>query len=86
VPVSSFRFESPLVGIIKSEKGYEGWYAPESQNTYGVRVRVSPEELKRLNKAEVNGERFRPRVVDGAFELHGLGGAGTPVRWSLSRG
>jgi len=39
-----------------------------------------------LNRAEVNGNRVRPRVVDGAFELRGLGGAGTPVRWSLSRG
>ena len=85
LPVSSFRFESPLLGIIKSADGYEGWYAPQSQNTYSIRVRLSPEELKRLGRAEVNGNRFRTRIVDGAIEMRGLGGAGTPVKWALTQ-
>src|SRR5260370_37955141 len=25
LPLSSFRFESPLLGLIKSARGYEGW-------------------------------------------------------------
>jgi len=86
LPVPAFRFESPLVGIIKTANGYEGWYAPQTQNTYSVRVKLSPEELKRLGRAEVNGNRYRSRIVDGAIELRGLGGAGTQVKWSLSRG
>ena len=86
LPMSSFRFESPLIGIVKSAQGYEGWYSPLAQNTYSVRVKLSADELKRLTRAEVNGNRYRARVVDGAIELRGLGGAGTPVRWSLSRG
>jgi len=35
---------------------------------------------------EVNGNKYRARVVDGAIELRGFGGAGTPVRWAISRG
>jgi hypothetical protein len=35
---------------------------------------------------EVNGNRIRPRVVDGSVELRGQGGGGAPLRWSLSRG
>src|SRR5438034_3483592 len=26
--------ESPLLGLVKSGRGYEGWYAPSSQNTW----------------------------------------------------
>jgi hypothetical protein len=84
--MSAFRFESPLVGIVKSAQGYEGWYSPQAQNTYSVRVKLSADELKRLTRADVNGNHYRARVVDGAVELRGLGGGGTPVRWSLSRG
>jgi hypothetical protein len=86
LPLSSFRFESPLLGLVKSVRGYEGWYAPSTQNTWSVRVKLTAEEMKRLNRAEVNGNRVRPRVVDGAFELRGQGGGGTPLRWSLSHG
>jgi hypothetical protein len=86
LPLSLFRFESPLLGIAKSAQGYEGWYAPQASNTYGVRVKLPPEDVKRLNRAEVNGNRVRARVVDGALELRGLGGGGAPLRWSLLRG
>jgi hypothetical protein len=86
LPLSSFRFESPLLGIVKSSGGYEGWYAPTTQNTWSVRVKLTADELKHLTRAEVNGNRVRARVADGALELRGLGGGGTPFRWSLSRG
>lgn len=85
LPLSTFRFESPLLGIIKTANGYEGWYAPQSQNTYSIRIKLSAGELKELGRVEVNGNRYRSRVVDGAIELRGLGGAGTPVKWTLSR-
>ena len=86
LPVSSFRLESPLMGVIKSATGYEGWYSPQSQNTYTIRVKLLPDELKRFGRVEVNGNKYRARVVDGAIELRGFGGAGTPVRWAISRG
>jgi len=86
LPLSSFRFESPLLGLVKSARGYEGWYAPSSQNTWSVRIKLTGEEMKRLSRADVNGNRVRPRVVDGAFELREQGGGGAPLRWSLSRG
>jgi len=86
LPVASFRFESPLLGLVKSARGYEGWYAPQAQNTWIVRIKLTAEEMKRLTRAEVNGNRYRARIVDGAIELRGLGGAGTPLRWSLSHG
>lgn len=86
LPLESFRFESPLLGLIKSAKGYEGWYNPSVRNTWSLRLSLAEEEAKRLQRAEVNGMRVRPRVNQGIVELRGEGGAGTAFRWILSRG
>ena len=86
LPMSSFRFESPLLAVVKSAQGYEGWYSPLTANTWSVRVKLPTDEMKRMTRAEVNGNRYRARIVNGALEMRGSGGAGTQLRWSLSRG
>ena len=86
LPLEAFRFESPLLGLIKTPKGYEGWYNPSVRNTWSVRLSLSPEQAKRLDHAEVNGMRVRPHVNQGTIELRGEGGAGSAFRWSLFRG
>jgi hypothetical protein len=86
LPLESFRFESPLLGVIKTAKGYEGWYNPSTRNTWSLRFSLPIEDAKRLQKAEVNGMRVRPHVNPGTIELRGEGGAGSAFRWSLFRG
>ena len=86
LPLASFRFESPLLGLVKSAQGYEGWYAPSVQNTYSVRLTLSADELKHLQHVEVNGNKVRPRVADNTIELRGTGGAGAQLRWSATHG
>jgi Glycosyl hydrolase 36 superfamily, catalytic domain len=86
LPLSSFRFESPLLGLIKSERGYEGWYNPTTRNTLSVRLIAPAEEVKRLQRIEVNGNKVRPRMAEGALELRGEGGEGNPLKWSAFRG
>jgi hypothetical protein len=86
VPLAAFRFESSLLGLIKSERGYEGWYDPTTRNTLSVRLSAPPEEMKRLQRVEVNGNKIRPRLADGAIEIRGEGGDGSPLQWSAFRG
>ena len=85
LPLDAFRFESPLLGLIKTAKGYEGWYNPSVRNTWTLRLSLSLDEAKRLQRAEVNGLKVRARVNEGTIELRGEGGAGNGFRWSLSR-
>ena len=85
LPLPSFRFDSPLLGLVKSTRGYEGWYAPLTRNTWSIRLRVGADEAKHLQRVEVNGNRIRPRMIDGAIELRGEGGGGNPLRWSAFR-
>ena len=86
LPLESFRFESPLLGVIKTAKGYEGWYNPSVRNTYSISLSLSAEDAKRLQKAEVNGMKVRAHTNERTIELRGEGGAGSAFRWSLSRG
>jgi hypothetical protein len=85
LPLDYFRFESPLLGVIKTAKGYEGWYNPSMRNTWSVRLSLSVDEAKHLQRAEVNGMRVRPRVKPGIIEVRGEGGAGSAFRWALLR-
>jgi len=85
LPLTSFRFESPLLGMSKSAQGYEGWYNPSAHGTYLIRLKVPAEAAKGLSRLEVNGKKTDARIVEGAFEMQGQGGVGTPLRWSVRR-
>ncbi|MBV9181489.1 MAG: hypothetical protein JO356_09255 [Acidobacteria bacterium] len=85
LPLSTFRFDSPLLGLAKNSGGYEGWYNPVSQNTWSIRIAAAGDEAKHWSRVEVNGNRIHPRLVDGALEIRGVGGAGHPLRWTVSR-
>ena len=38
LPLETYRFETPLVGLAKTPKGYEGWYAPLVAGTWEIRL------------------------------------------------
>jgi hypothetical protein len=86
LPLDSFRFESPLLGFTKTAQGYEGWYNPSVQNTWSVRLMLAADEAKHLNRIEANGRRVRAHVDQGTIEVRGEGGAGSAMRWSITRG
>jgi len=56
LPGESYRFESPLIGVIKSAGGsFEGWYAPSQAGTWSININLPLATLKRLTEAQVNG-------------------------------
>jgi hypothetical protein len=87
LPVDAYRFESPLLGLVKSSSGYEGWYSPSRSGTWTIRLSVPAEEARWLPRAEVNGARIHPsRSADGWFEFKGPSAPARPLRWSLRKG
>ena len=86
IPALDFGFDSPLIGLTKSSRGYEGWYNPTTENTWIIRLFLPADEAKHLSHVEVNGNHIHVRVVDNAIEMRGLGGAGRPLHWAVSRG
>jgi hypothetical protein len=81
----SYRFASPLLGLVKSSRGYQGWYEPTGEpRTWTIHLTLPAEETRGLERAEVNGTQVSAsRRPDGAIELKGQGGRGKPLRWSL---
>ncbi len=84
LPLDSFRFESSLVGLLKTARGYEGWYNPSVRKTWRVRLRFSANEAVKLKQVSINGKRARARFEENVIDLLGEGGEGSPLRWSLT--
>jgi hypothetical protein len=85
IPLESYRFDSPLLGVVKSHRGYEGWYAPTGGNgTWTVTLRLPDEESERFTNTEVNGEKGPiQRGANGEIALKGEGGPVRSLRWSV---
>jgi len=86
LPLESYNFESPLLGIAKSKTGYEGWYAPAAPGEWTLHVTLPDGEAGHPMNAEINGKRSRVTVgANGAVKLTGSSAPGKPLRWSLRR-
>jgi hypothetical protein len=82
LPFHSYAFTSPLLGIKKSSRGYEGRYAPVVEGTWVVTLRLSGPDAARLKRVEVNGDK-RPlvRSAEGVVTIEGKSAPGKPLRW-----
>jgi hypothetical protein len=86
LPLPEYRFESPLLGLIKTSSGFEGWYSPSQPGAWTIRLQLPPEEARLLTRLEVNGARVRrPQAPGGRIEFRGDSAPGRPLRWSLRR-
>jgi hypothetical protein len=86
LPGTAYRFESPLVGVIKSAGGsFEGWYAPSQAGLWSIKISLPQATLSRLAKAEVNGASVAiEKGPDQALHLKGKSAPGRPLRWRLA--
>jgi len=58
LPLESYRFESPLVGMIKGPAGYEGWYAPAMAGEWRIRLQL-PEDMIEVRGRSTPGKPMR---------------------------
>jgi len=83
IPKALWSFRSKLVGLEKTAKGYEGWYAPQKAGRYTIRLKVTAEEVI-LRALTVNGTVGAPSLSEQRIQFQGEGSADKPLRWSLS--
>jgi len=85
LPVEEYRFDSPLVGVVKKQGRFEGWYAPSRAGEWTIEIAVPEETAKLLTHVEVNGKRSAiERREDGAIVVSGSSAPGKALRWVLS--
>jgi hypothetical protein len=86
LPLESYSFESPLLGVSKSKVGYEGWYAPAAAGEWTFDVALPESGAGHRMYVEINEKRSRVVVqAGGVIRLRGFSGPGKPLRWSLRR-
>jgi hypothetical protein len=86
LPLASYRFETHLVGLVKTAAGYDGWYAPSVAGTWEIHLALPAPDARGLSRVEVNGKRIHATPAsDGAIVLTGDNSAGRPLHWSVRR-
>jgi hypothetical protein len=84
LPVESYRFDSPLVGVVKASRCYEGWYMPSRSGTWKLEIVLPEETAKAVSSMRVNGKQSSIEWhADGTIILSGLGTSERPLRWAL---
>jgi hypothetical protein len=81
LPLDTYRFESALLGFVKTETGYHGWYAPQVAGNWSVTIRLPENDVSQLSILEINGEA--QAVSNHIIQFSGHSEAGQPLRWSL---
>ena len=84
LPLAAYSFDSPLVGIRKSNGQYEGWYAPLVAGIWKITLRLPGDESNRITRLEINGRKsaFTPGA-DRTIVFKGESEPGSPLRWSV---
>jgi hypothetical protein len=86
LPIDSYRLDSPLVGVVKTEAGFEGWYAPSRTGKWTVRITVPEDATAKFSHAKVNRKRISlKKLPNGMIEIAGEGSAQKPMRWTLDK-
>jgi hypothetical protein len=85
LPLQSYRFVSPLLGLVKMKGRYEGWYAPFSRTAdWTISFKLPDRESRLSHKLEVNGKKDAATFAsDGTIRISGRGGPSEPLRWAL---
>lgn len=85
LPLQSYRFVSPLLGLEKAVTGYSGWYAPGSSGEWTIWLKIP--DARQYGHLQVNGEEQVPKFMrDGAVLIRGRVSRDAAFTWSLTRG
>lgn len=83
--LDSYRFDSPLIGVVKDKEGYQGWYAPSRPGTWKLELTLPEVSSNAFSRAIINGRRMPvTRQQDGTIAISGSSTRGRPLRWRVS--
>jgi Glycosyl hydrolase 36 superfamily, catalytic domain/Glycosyltransferase family 36 len=84
LPAVSYRFDSPLIGVVKTSGHYEGWYMPSRSGTWKLEIAISEDAARAMSLMEVNGIRSPiEKRSNGTIVLSGSSTTNKPLRWAL---
>ncbi len=85
LPEPRYSFRSKLVGLEKSAKGYQGWYAPMKAGSWTIRLKFAADETP-FKSLTINGTTQPVKAQpDGTIQFNGSSTPDEPLRWSLEK-
>ena len=85
LPIESYRFDSTLVGVVRSAGRFEGWYAPQRPGHWTIEIALPKDLAVSIKAAEVNGKRSPAlKKSNEVIEISGPSAPGKPLRWILT--
>ena len=85
LPRAEYSFRSRLVGLVKTARSYEGWYAPAAAGNWTIRLRFAGNETP-FTSLTINGATQPVKAKSGgAIQFNGISMPDQPLRWSLAR-
>ncbi len=85
LPEATYRFDSSLVGVVKSASRYEGWYMPSRAGNWTIEITLPAESAQTIKRSEINGNPSPiKKQPGGTIHLSGASSPGKPLRWTLS--
>ncbi|WP_348265367.1 hypothetical protein P8935_22265 [Telmatobacter sp. DSM 110680] len=84
MPVDSYSFRSPLVGVVMTKDRVEGWYAPSRPGNWKLRITLPASATRKISRVEVNEKRTPVHnPASGMIEIAGESTLDSPLRWSV---
>ena len=80
LPSQTYRFETPLVGLVKEAGRYSGWYAPAKAGEWSISIKLPDAHVTGV---EVNGRKAASHTSAGRILLQGRSSAGKPLTWTM---
>ncbi len=86
LPQAKYSFRSKLVGLEKSDKGYQGWYAPMKAGSWTIRLKFAAGETPFKSLTINETTQPVPAQQNGTIQFTGTSSPEKPLQWSLDKG
>ena len=84
LPLHTYRFTSPLFGLERTARGYEGWYAPHgTDGEWKLVFDLRAEDAAKVRSVRVNGAESPVTRNGNEIVLRGRSTPKEPLRWVL---
>jgi len=85
LPKDVYKFSTPLIGLEKTKNGYIGWYNPVKLGTWKMSLKLSVEELNRIDSILINGNEAKFTIEGNQLLWSGESKPDNPLRWEIKK-
>jgi len=83
IPQDVYKFNSPLIGLEKTESGYSGWYSPKKEGTWKLSIELTNQEIEKIGPILTNENKNEFAIMGNRVILTGESRLNKPLSWQI---